>query len=185
MAPSIAGRARPVKRVLGLVRTTVLVWMAVVAVGAAGQASDEAQVKAAFLYNFAKFVQWPGDAASSPLTIGIIGDDEFANRLEQVVKGKALQGRTLVVQRVAKYEVLRDYDIVFVSGAAERQIGEVLARVGDASVLTVGESRTFLRDGGLIRLYPEGNRLRFEINVAGAERAGLKMSAQLLSLSRQ
>ena len=147
--------------------------------------TDEYQVKAAFLYNFAKFVQWPQAAdKSQPLTVCVFGDAAFGDVLQQMVGGKSVQGRDVAVRRLRAGDDSRACQILFISAADARHTAELLAGASGAPVLTVGETTPFRREGGLVRFYVEGNRLRFQINANGAQQAGLKISSQLLGIAK-
>jgi hypothetical protein len=145
---------------------------------------DEYQVKAAFLFNFAKFVNWADDPAAKPLVVGIVGEDPFGDTLDQLVRGKTVAGRGIVVQRFSHGDDLGKCNIVFVSASEGRRTPEILRRIGDGPILTVGETPQFLREGGLVRFYIDGNKVRFQINKQGAEQSGIRISSQLLSLAR-
>ena len=146
--------------------------------------TDEDQVKAAFLYNFAKFVQWPAPGDKShPLTVCVFGDDAFGDVLQSMVGGKSVQGRDIAVRRLRAGEEARACQILFISATQARYTAELLAGASGGAVLTIGETTPFLREGGLVRFHVEGNRLRFEINAEGAQQAGLKISSQLLGIA--
>jgi hypothetical protein len=150
-------------------------------------AAGEYDIKAAFLYNFAKFVEWPPDAfdaPGSPMTLCIVGKDPFGDTLDTLVRGETLQGRRMTVHRTRDLLEIRDCHIVFLSQGERSRQSEVLATVRGARILTVGESDGFLADGGIIRFVLHANRVRFEVNLASAERNGLKISSQLLRLAR-
>jgi hypothetical protein len=148
--------------------------------------SAEREIKAAFLYNFAKFVEWPPGAfpePASPVTLCVLGDDALGASLETVVKGETLNDRRLVVRRLRDPQEARDCHVLFVS-PAERRISQVLVSLRGAGVLTVGDGNDFLDQGGMIRLFLEQNRVRFDINLDAAERSRLKLSSKLLRLAR-
>ena len=144
---------------------------------------DEYQVKAAFLYNFAKFVQWPSKDGPSHIVIGIVGDDPLGDVLDQIVRGKTVDGRELVVRRLRPDDDPRLCQILFVSSSEARRTPDLLMRLQASGVLTVGEAPHFLREGGVIRFYVEDSRVRFEISLQGAAHAGIRISSQLLSLA--
>ncbi|HZS46541.1 MAG TPA: YfiR family protein [Blastocatellia bacterium] len=151
------------------------------------QAISDSQVKAAFLYNFAKFIDWPADAFSSdssPIVIGVVGNDPFGGALEQTTSGRSVNGRPIAIKRLRLGQDLRDCHILFVSVSEKRQLTAVMLSVKQASVLTVGDMDEFIDEGGVIRFLLEGDRVRFEINLAAAERARLKISSKLLSLAK-
>lgn len=154
---------------------------------AAAQAAGEYDVKAAFLYNFAKFVEWPSnafDAPGSPMTLCIVGRDPFGEALDTLVRGETLQGRPMTVHRTRDLLEIRDCHVVFLSRTETARQDEILDTVRGVGVLTVGEGDSFLRDGGIIRFVIEANRVRFEVNLDAAERNGLKLSSKLLRLAR-
>jgi hypothetical protein len=153
---------------------------------AEAQSPTEYQVKAAFLYNFAKFVEWPArsfPAAGTPLTFCVVGEDPFGSDLEEITRGKTIDQRKLATRRVKKGRE-RECHILFVSPSEEARLGEILRDVKDASVLTVSDIAKFSRTGGIIGFIIEGNKIRFEINLDAAERAGLKISSRLLKLAK-
>ncbi len=146
--------------------------------------ASEYRVKAAFLYNFAKFVEWPVGAPSGPIKIGILGKDPFGSTLDNTVKGKTANGRTLVIKRLKRTQDARSCHIVFVSESEKARITEILATIKGAPVLMVGDVERFAHRGGTVNFYLEQNKVRFEINVEAADKAGLKISSKLLSLAR-
>lgn len=146
----------------------------------------EYQVKAAFLYNFAKFVAWPPEAFPDPdsiLVIGVLGRDPFGAILDRAVQGKTVNGRTLVVRRFPSLADLAPCHILFVSASERGRLKETLEAVRGGSVLTVGEVDDFTRRGGIVNLGVVEGRVHFEINIDAAARAGLTVSSKLLSLS--
>ena len=144
---------------------------------------DEYHVKAAFLFNLAKFVVW-NDAPGQPLVIGIAGDDPFGDTLDATVRGRSVGGRPFLVRRFGRGEDVRGCHILFVSSSEKRRFGDLVRQAGPG-VLTVGETPQFFRDGGIVRFYVEENRVKFQINAEAAELAGLKIHSQLMSLAAQ
>jgi hypothetical protein len=146
----------------------------------------EHQVKAAFLYNFAKFVDWPPQAfsggGSSAFTICVIGDP-FEGALDKIIRGEVLDGRPLMIRHLASGEDLRGCQIIYVGPAEARGTTQIINAVADAPILTVGETDDFINDGGIIRFVRTGDRIHFQINPDAAERASLKISARLLRLA--
>jgi hypothetical protein len=154
---------------------------------ARAQSPSEYQVKAAFLYNFAKFVEWPSNLfrdGHDPLVLCVAGDDSFGNLLDAVVQGKMANGRLLTVRRLQREDEARGCQILFISSSERNRVRPVLKSLNGASVLTVGETEGFAQQGGMINFTLEVNRVHFEINVDAAERAGLKISSKLLSLAK-
>jgi hypothetical protein len=153
----------------------------------AQDALPEYQVKAAYLFNFLKFVEYPNESFMDPLApivIGVIGDDPFGNALPQVVIGKTVQGRDLVIHVYRIGEDLRGAHILFISASERKRLPMILSSLRGSSVLTVADTEGFLEAGGMIQFLSENDRVRFAINVDATSRAKLKMSSKLLSLAR-
>ena len=149
--------------------------------------AGEYEVKAAFLYNFAQFVEWPPDAFTSskaPIVIGIFGQDPFGSALDEVVKNKTADGRRFVVKRFGKLRDVENCQILFVSASEESQLEKAAHAAGGKGVLTVGDSAHFITCGGIIRFIIENNKIGLEISVDHARNAGLKISSKLLRLAR-
>jgi hypothetical protein len=149
-------------------------------------APTEAQVKAAYLYNFAKFIEWPADAfadTNSPIAIGVLTDRSFTDELERTVRNKTVDGRKLVVKFVKNLSESKSCQMLFVSADEKQPLRRILDAVQLSSVLTVGETEHFTENGGIINFVMDGKRVRFEINRAEARRARLKISPRLLKLA--
>jgi hypothetical protein len=149
------------------------------------QTDLEYQVKAAFLLNFAKFVEWPSNAfadSDSPVAICILGKDPFGRAIDDLVQGEQANGRKLIVRRMNELPTPRACQVVFAEGST-KDVAKTLNGLG-RSVLTVGEGGSFLRDGGIIAFVIENRRVRFDINQTAAETAALKLSSKLLSVAR-
>ena len=147
----------------------------------------EYQVKAALLYNFSKFVDWPETSfqnAAAPIIIGILGNDPFGNHLDRTIKNKTVNGRSLTIHRFKKLDDLTPCHILFISPSEKKHLSEVLDKLKTWHVLTVSDMKNFSRSGGMINLITEVNRIRFEINIDAADQGGLKISSQLLKLSK-
>ena len=147
----------------------------------------ESKVKAGYLFNIAKFTEWPESkfaANDSPLVIGCFCDAGFAGILERTVAGKTAGTRRIAVRRVAGAEDMRGCHILFVGSAQTGSAGPLLARAKDLNVLSVGETDGFLGRGGMVNFYNEQDTVHFEINPKTAERAGLKLSSRLLTVAR-
>ena len=145
------------------------------------------KVKATYLFNFAQFVEWPAAVfadATAPIVIGVLGDDEFGPFLDQIVQGEKIKNRPLIVKRSRTVAELKDCHILFISKSEESRLGAILASLESSNVLTVGEVEGFARRGGVINFFLDGEKLRFEINTDAADRCGLKIRSQLLSLSK-
>lgn len=146
----------------------------------------EYPLKAAFLYHFAEFVEWPIDSPLPPatITIGILGRDPFGDVLDKAILAKMAAGRTLVVRRFPVVAALEPCEILFISSSEMTRLPEILVLLKRSPVLTVGEADRFARRGGMIGFYFEDNRVRLEVNRAAAERTGLRFSSKLLGVAR-
>ncbi len=157
------------------------------ATGAPGQTVDQYQVKAAFLYNFAKFVEWPAHTfklASDPIVICVLGENPFGQLLEETVRGKSVDGRALAVRQVSELRQPYNCQILFVGTSDRPRRRAILGQIGSAAILTVGEAEGFAEEGGVVNFTVEGGKLRFQINPDAAERANLRISSKLLSLAQ-
>jgi hypothetical protein len=171
--------------------------------------SREYQVKAAFLYNFIKFVEWPKEKladSNDTITIGIIGSNILGEAFE-TAETKRIKDKKLTIKQFpifeeyktrakdktkfkeeykAEYEdALKKCHIVFISSSEEKYLEEILNLVKNGNVLTVGETEPFLDKGGVINFVTEQKKVRFEINLTAANRAKLKIRSQLLRLSKR
>jgi len=145
--------------------------------------STEFEVKAAFLYNFAKFIEWPSQAfpgGEPAFTICVIGDP-FEGALDRAVQGEVLDGRPLTVRHITSVEGVRRCQMIYIA-ASETQLS-VLTAAANAPILTVGETEDFINEGGMIRFTKTAGRIRFQINPDAADRASLKVSSRLLRLA--
>ena len=148
---------------------------------ACAQTVDEYQVKAAFLFNFAKFVEWPPHSFASPsdpIAICILGPNPFGHVLEDVVRGKTVDGHDFVVRQITKMNQANGCQILFIAGARKQ-----LAEQPPPGMLIVGESEKFAQSGGIIGFRLESGKVRLEINIDAAEQRKLRISSKLLSLA--
>jgi len=143
-------------------------------------------LKAAFLYNFAKFAEWPADALSpgQPLALCVMGDHFVAFALEKTIQGHAVEGHQLTVEVLQPDSPIRTCHLLYVSPAAARQSAQLLDSLKESPVLTVGDTDTFAEQGGVAQLVFGRDRMRFVINVTAAQRARIALSSQLLSLAK-
>ncbi len=181
--------AQPVQRRRWRGATVGLLTMLIMGVttsGAQTLAPREYQIKAAFLYNFTMFIEWPPEAFPSPsaaIKLCVLGEDPFGDDLEQTIRGKLINGRTVVVQRFQGMQGLDGCHVLFVSTSEQRHLSQILESLKGRSVLTVGEMERFAAAGGMINFTMQEHKVRFEINVDVTQRAGLKLSSQLLKLA--
>jgi hypothetical protein len=145
----------------------------------------EYEVKAAYLYNFGKFVEWPAKvtAASEFFTICVLGEDPFGASFDATIASESINGKKVVVKRIAKPQDAVGCRILFISSSEESRLKEILATLDNTSVLTVSDISQFTGRGGMIRFVMEANRVRFEVNLTMAEHAGMTLSSQLLKVA--
>jgi hypothetical protein len=151
-----------------------------------GSRFDEYQVKAAFLYNFAKFVEWPANTFASPgepVTICVLGRNPFGPILENMVQGKTVTGRPLAVRMPADLQHLGKCQILFIAASEKKRAWMVIDQIAKANILTVGETDEFTAVGGMVNLKLDGTRVRIQIARDAVEHARLLISSQLLSLA--
>lgn len=149
---------------------------------------SEYQIKAAFLFNFAKFVEWPPQAfpeATSPLVIGILGDNPFHDDLARTIRNKTIDDHPLLIREFQSPVQATNCHLLFISTSEKKRLPEILQTLRGASVLTVGETDGFTESGGMINFVLKGTKIRFQINKNAATSAGLKISSKLLNLAWQ
>jgi hypothetical protein len=154
--------------------------------GADSPVSKEYQLKAAYLYNFTKFVEWPSHRfaqTNSPIVIGVLGRNPFGEDLKKIVKDRKVNGHDILVTNITAAAGIKSVHMVFISAGEEELWREALASLRNTAVLTVGESAVFAQMGGMINFTLQADKVRFEINQDPADAAGLKLSAQLLKLA--
>ena len=150
--------------------------------------ASEVQIKAAFLYKFGEFVQWPPAAfarADAPFAIGVMGAEDVAAALEQVVAEHTVQGHRVVVRRLRRGEALSGLHVLFVGQGESARLAETLATARGQALLTVTESDNAIAHGSMINFVAEDQKVRFDIALASAERGQLKISSRLLAVARR
>ncbi len=148
---------------------------------------DEYKLKAAFIFHFAQLTDWPESVHSenqNELDICTLGSDPFDGDLESIVGGKTIGTRTLRIRHVKQAAEAKTCQIVFVASGEMRLLPELLYQLGNAPVMTVGEADGFIQRGGMVSFCEEGDKMRFEINLTPADRAGLKISSRLIVLAK-
>jgi hypothetical protein len=142
-------------------------------------------LKAAFIYNFAKFTEWPADGLpnAEPFVICVLGDSAVADALEQTVKGRMLAGHNITVSHVAPVGGTRVCPVLYVSGMTTAQAARAVSGLRDAPVLTISDVEGFADAGGIAQFFFERGRLRFSVHIDSAKRARLQISSRLLALS--
>ena len=150
-------------------------------VRAQSSSQREYEIKAAYLYNFIKYVDWP--SYGDTITIGVLGGNPFGPALAPL-NGKIVKGRRVVVRELDSVRDAQKCQIIFVSSSERQRLQEIFDSLRSARVLTVGETQGFADGGGIINFIEENNKVRFEINAEAARRTGLNISSELLKLAK-
>jgi hypothetical protein len=147
--------------------------------------AGELEVKAAYLYNFARFVAWPlrTDNATEPFSICVLGRDPFGPVLDATLKGAAVRGAMVIPRRIAEPADASGCHVLFISASEERRVSSIMTVLGHTGVLTVSDMPKFVVRGGMIQFVNEGGRVRFEIGLVPAQDAGLSLSSELLRVA--
>lgn len=149
--------------------------------------ASEYQLKAAFLYNFTRFIDWPSTAFSTPnapFVIGIIGNDPFGVYMDEIIRGETVSGRPIIIQRYSTLNDIRQCHILYINTKDIKRGKEIISALENRSILTVSDASNFVKWGGVIGFYKEGNKVRLQINVASARAAQIEISSKLLNLAR-
>jgi hypothetical protein len=147
---------------------------------------SEYEVKATYLYNFARFVEWPPTAAiakTEAFPICVLGQDPFGPALDSVVSGETIDGKAVSAKRVTKQQDAVGCRVLYISLSEETRLKEILTALGKAGVLTVSDIPQFSQRGGMIQFVQDKNKIRFEVNLANAGAAGLTLSSELLKVA--
>jgi hypothetical protein len=178
------GSVRAVCSVLLLALFAALAWPTGLRAESAMQ--REYEIKAAYLYNFINYIEWPENALPSTggtITIGIVGENPFAGALQSLA-GKQVKGRSLAVKQITDPKDIDQCQIVFISSSEKDRVAQLLDQLKDSRILTVSEIDGFAQRGGIINFISERNKVRFEINPDAARRLGLTISSELLKLAK-
>ena len=150
------------------------------------QRPAEYQVKAAYLYGFGRFVEWPAGAqvaVDGTFVLCVLGQDPFGRLLDEAADGAVLKNQPVTVRRIERAEESAACDTLFVSASEQPRMTRILSVLGRRPVLTVGDSTDFARRGGMIGFSMEGSRVRFTVNLEAARDAGLMMQSELLRVA--
>jgi hypothetical protein len=177
-----SSRSGPVRRAFAILWCVLF---AVSTLSAEQPKPSEYQVEAVYLLNFAKFVEWPAKATppEEPFNICVLGQYPFGAALDKTIAGESIDGRKVVVQRISKPQEANSCRILFISLSEESRLAEILKMLDKASILTVSNVAKFSQRGGMIQFVVEANKIRFEVNLTSAERAGLTLSSELLKVA--
>jgi hypothetical protein len=147
----------------------------------------ESEIKAGFLYNFTKFVEWPTETfanPTAPFVVGVIGANPFGDLLTGAAAGKTVDGRAVLIKQFSHEENFAGCQILFVSSSETKRTAQILEKLNGASVLSVGEGDAFTQAGGMIAFIIEGNKVRLAINLEAAVAARIKISAKVIAVAR-
>lgn len=164
----------------------IILLIALSSLRAAAGAPTEYQVKAAYLSNFGRFVEWPAKAnvkSISNFAICVLGTDPFGRALDQAAAGQLIDGMSVIARRLSTPEQAAGCRVLFISASESDSLPEVLSALSRAGVLTVSDIPQFTERGGMIGFTLQDNRVRFEVNLGAAKSAGLTLSSQLLKLA--
>jgi hypothetical protein len=171
-----------------IARIAVILGMEMIVPAAAqAQTADEYQVKAAYMYNLAKFVDWPADAfesPSQPIVFCVLGQTPLSQPLRDALAGKVVGQRALQFRQLADPKQAGDCKVLFISFPDKKRVREILDQVKSLHILTVGEADGFTEEDGIVRFYLDAGRVRLEFNLDAADDAKLHVSSKLLSLGR-
>ena len=185
--PDTTRRTIPRRRAIQTLTLAVLM-LAGVRLGAAPRpGAGEYAVKATFLWNFTRFVEWPATAfttPASPFVVGVLGKDPFGSNLAEVFKGETVQDHPVRLKAMKDGDDLKQCHILFIAASEKERAGELLAKMKGAPVLTVSEMDRFGQRGGLVNFYKDGGVTKFEINLNALKATGFNAKAQLLRLAR-
>lgn len=173
-----------IRRAASLVLVAALIAMPGVAAQSGADGVPDAAVKAAFLYNFAKFAEWPALAGGAPIAVCVVGSDGIAAAFIETVNGQSISGHRLEVSRPQDSAAWRHCQLLFIAGGETRKAAAGLDGIKMLPVLTVSDDKGFARNNGIIEFYVESGRMRFAINVDAVERSGLRLSSRLLGLAK-
>jgi hypothetical protein len=178
---------KPLAKVLAAGQLFLLLFLLIARQAETAEAVPEYQVKAAFILNFTKFIEWPAGAfadSKAPVVLGVVGQDPFGGYLDQMLTGKQAQGRQLQLKKIEHGGTCSGCHLLFISSSEAGRIQEILRSVGGGGTVTISDIPDFESQGGTIRLFITGQRVRFAINTEAPASASVKFSSQLLKLSQ-
>jgi YfiR/HmsC-like len=144
------------------------------------------QVKATYLYNFGRFIEWPGKVAAAqggPFTVCVLGQDPFGPSLDATLADETIGGKTVVAKRISSADESGDCQILFLSLTDDSRLNKIIADLDKKAVLTVSDMSQFVKRGGMIQFVLEGKKVRFEVNLTATQHAGLTLSSELLKVA--
>lgn len=184
--PAVNRRPRTIGRLLGWILPGLLALPLTGLAASHPGGPSEYEVKAAYLYNFTRFIEWPESAfpgEAAPLVIGVVGENPFGAVLDELIREKVVNGHPLTVRRCRTAGDMTSCHLLFVTGADGRESARVLNLAHQAPIVTVGEAVRFARQGGTINFVLKDDRVGLEINRQAARLAGVRISSRLLNLA--
>jgi hypothetical protein len=168
--------------------SVAMAWALVVVPGLGAQEGkpNEYEVKAAYLYNFGRFVEWPAKVTTSKdnlFNICVLGQDPFGPALDTTLAGETISGKSVIAKRISSLEQSVDCQILFMSSSEGNRLNKIFGTLEKAGVLTVSDMPQFSQRGGMIQFVLEGKRVRFEVNLTACQNAGLSLSSELLKVA--
>lgn len=197
MSTAESGLLRPFSYSLAFPRHRARAWpllgfavsfllLAALSLHAQQSTASEYEVKAAYLFNFGRFVEWSDKSATAndgAFEICVLGQDPFGRTLDTTLAGTSLKGKSVAAKRISKAQDVNNCRILFISSSEDSRLKEILETLDKSNVLTVSDIPSFSERGGMIQFVQEGNRVRFEINLTNAQQAGLNVSSELLKVA--
>jgi YfiR/HmsC-like len=180
-------RARCPRRPLIYAAAVSLVWglMAASCLWGQGPKPTDYDVKAVYLYNFGRFVEWPARVTikNDSFTVCVLGQDPFGSALDTALAGESIGGKSVAAKRISTPQEAASCQILFMSSAEESRLSRIIEALDKGAVLTVSDMPQFSQRGGMIQFVLEGKRVRFEVNLTAVQRAGLTLSSELLKVA--
>ena len=176
---------------MSIIKTTIYRWAFILMIlfttnNLIGQsAPNEYQLKAAFLYNFTQFVNWPSSSFTSPnapLVIGVIGKNPFGTYLEQTISGESANGHPIIFQHYSSNEEIKSCQILFINMSEKKKITEIINTQKNKAILTVSDTPHFLEYGGIVKFLNKNDKIKLQVNLKAAKEASLVISSKLLRL---
>jgi len=161
-------------------------FLAIPALYAQNSRPTDYDVKAAYLYNFGRFVEWPGKVApaqGSSFTVCVLGQDPFGPSLDTTLAGETIGGKTVVAKRISSSQESGNCQILFLSLTEATRLDKIITDLDKQAVLTVSDMPQFVKSGGMIQFVLEGKKVRFEVNLTATQHAGLTLSSELLKVA--
>ena len=164
-----------------------LMWtlVAVPCLSAQSAKPSDYDVKAVYLYNFGRFVEWPANLAaqSDSFKVCVLGQDPFGPALDAALAGETIGGKSVAAKRISTPQEATSCQILFMSSAQDSRLSKIMEALDKGAVLTVSDMPQFSRRGGMIQFVLEGKKVRFEVNLTAVQRAGLTLSSELLKVA--